>query len=104
MIEITGKMCVQCEKCGCKNELSPDQLDYECDSEEKNMGERVATWRTAEIFCEKCNAEITVKVNSWEYPVNFLEDSEQVASGGKILEEFDIHVAPEPIDEIQDCR
>lgn len=69
---------VKCSKCGAVIEVD-DFIgsDFEVeDSEEKSMGHNNTHEANKEVYCDKCDNEITITVEISEYPIGCFQEPE----------------------------
>lgn len=100
---IVGEATYRCIKCSAKHYLRDEDFHFEVESgSEREMGEEIQYRYELETECHKCDNEIHLTFDVWEYPVGILNMSDEDASGAEILEsEFSIYHAP-PQDEFEE--
>lgn len=79
---------VKCKKCNKLHDISPEDFDEpETTSDERSMGyETQYTWEF-EFNCDKCNNELKITIEGYEYPVGILNYQEFNTEGCIIIEE-----------------
>lgn len=85
---ITRGTKVKCKKCGKLHNINPDDFNEpETTSDERSMGyETQYTWEY-EFACDKCDNELKLIIEGYEYPVGFLNYQEFNSEGCIIIEE-----------------
>lgn len=85
MIIIKGAE-IKCKKCFTKYDISPEDFDVpETLSDERSMGYEIQyTWEY-EMICDKCENEIQIIVEGYEYPQGILNYEEFTANGCILL-------------------
>lgn len=90
---ITEGTKVKCKKCNKLHDISPEDFDEpETTSDERSMGyETQYTWEY-EFNCDKCNNELKIIIEGYEYPVGILNYQEFNVEGCLIVDEPSLEI------------
>lgn len=79
---------IKCKKCNKKYEIEPDDFgEPETYSDERNMGYEIGYVWEMEFECDKCNNEISITIEGYEYPVGVYNYENFSTSGCNFIEE-----------------
>lgn len=87
-----------CE-CGHAFDVELDDLDPQWEvevTEEREMGAEKLHEAICTVECLLCNAEITLTLHVWEYPVGVANMQEILAEGAEVVQECDLSHVVEP--------
>ena len=99
---ITGKASYECSSCGAVHFLQGDDLNFdaECGSS-REMGEEIQHVAEFEHKCQKCNNDIEIKFEVWEYPIGIINMTDSNVTGANVVNsDFEIYHEP-PVDEYE---
>lgn len=78
---------VRCKKCNKLHNISPEEFDDpETSSDERNMGYEIQYIWEFEFICDKCNNELKISIEGYEYPSGILNYQEFNSEGCIIIE------------------
>lgn len=97
---ITGKASYECLSCGAVYFLHNENFNFESESGSyREMGQETQYAAEFNEKCQKCNNDIEIKFEVWEYPVGIINMTDSEISGAKVLDsDFGIYHEP-PEDE-----
>lgn len=97
---ITGKASYECLSCGTVHFLHNEDFNFESESGSyREMGQETQYAAEFNEKCQKCNNDIEIKFEVWEYPVGIINMTDSEISGAKVLDsDFGIYHEP-PEDE-----
>lgn len=97
---ITGKASYECLSCGAVHFLHNEDFNFESESGSyREMGQETQYAAEFNEKCQKCNNDIEIKFEVWEYPVGIINMTDSEISGAKVLDsDFGIYHEP-PEDE-----
>jgi len=79
---------VKCKRCQTINTTAIDDFqEPNTESNERNMGYETGYSWTLEITCTKCENELEIIVEAWEYPIGILNYTEFETVGCSFVEE-----------------
>lgn len=94
-----GTFTITCDKCGEKHDFLAEEADFESTGgSERQMGpENSYTWEYT-FNCDKCENDIEIEYQVWEYPAGAFNYDQVEIKGGKDINRFgyDFHDDPEP--------
>src|SRR5690554_6325750 len=101
---IKGSSTYQCSKCGAKHFLRDEDFHFEAESgSERGMGQETQYVSEIDHECSKCDNDIYLKFEVWEYPVGIINMTDEDATGAEILDSsFEIYHEPPPPDEVEE--
>lgn len=90
---ITGGTKVKCKKCNKLHDISPEDFDEpETTSDERSMGYETQYIWEYEFNCDKCNNELKITIEGYEYPVGILNYQEFNVEGCLIVDEPSLEI------------
>jgi hypothetical protein len=97
---ITGKASYECLSCGVVHFLHNEDFNFESESSSyREMGQETQYAAEFNEECQKCNNDIEIKFEVWEYPVGIINMTDAEISGAKVLDsDFGVYHEP-PEDE-----
>jgi hypothetical protein len=84
---------IKCKKCNKIHDISPEDFgDPETTSDERSMGyETQYTWEY-EFSCDKCNNDLKITIEGFEYPEGVLNYQEFNSEGCVIVEDPSLEI------------
>jgi|WetSurMetagenome_2_1015567.scaffolds.fasta_scaffold199474_2 restriction system protein len=92
MIIIEGTR-VKCKKCSKLHDISPEEFEGpETSSDERSMGYETQYIWEFEFNCDKCNNDLKITIEGYEYPAGILNYQEFNSEGCIIIDEPSLEV------------
>lgn len=87
---------IKCKKCGKIHDIDPEDFNSpKTTSDERSMGYEIQyTWEY-EFICDKCENELKVIIEGYEYPVGFLNYQEFRTEGCLFIEKPTLEINSE---------
>jgi predicted RNA-binding Zn-ribbon protein involved in translation (DUF1610 family) len=87
----TGIVKYKCLNCGHEGDIPMPNLSFEeVETLERDMGPEIHHHAQWDFNCPKCNTEIELVFDVWEYPEGQINAKEKSAKGANILSSFDV--------------
>lgn len=84
---------VKCKKCNKLHDISPEKFEGpETSSDERSMGYETQYIWEFESNCDKCNNELKITIEGYEYPAGILNYQEFSSEGCIIIDEPSLEV------------
>lgn len=101
---IKGNATYQCSKCGAKHFVHEEDFHFEAQSgSERGMGQETQYDSEINHECSKCDNDIYLRFEVWEYPQGIINMTDEDADGAEILSSsFEIYHEPPPPDEVEE--
>ena len=97
-----NSLTIRCLQCGCYFEHDCSDFESDDDCDERQMGTQIGYHWECELQCPDCDAEGTINVDAWEYPLGIIDYHEGRSSGELEVAEYDIDLLQESDDESVD--
>ncbi|MES2619199.1 MAG: hypothetical protein V4613_15080 [Bacteroidota bacterium] len=84
---------IKCKKCNKLYDISPEDFgEPNTSSDERNMGYEIQYIWEYEFNCDKCNNDLHITIEGYEYPVGILNYEEFNSEGCSIIEEPSLEI------------
>jgi hypothetical protein len=94
-----NSLTIRCLQCGCYFEHDCSDFESDDDCDERQMGTQIGYHWECELQCPDCDAEGTINVDAWEYPLGIIDYHEGRSSGELEVAEYDIDLLQESDDD-----
>ncbi|KJS05466.1 MAG: hypothetical protein VR77_08455 [Flavobacteriales bacterium BRH_c54] len=92
-MKISQKISVKCKKCNKLHDINPEGFsDPEMTSDERSMGYETQYIWEHEFNCDKCNNDLKITIEGYEYPVGILNYQEFNSEGCLIVNEPSLEI------------
>ena len=94
---VKGTFSLTCSKCNKQHDFTSDEADFDATSgSERQMGPETGyTWECT-FNCDKCDNEIEIEYEVWEYPMGAFNHEQINIKGGTSINSFDYDFHGEP--------
>jgi restriction system protein len=89
-LDIEGTATIRCKNC--LNELIIDGSDFDVEAvtaTERSMGTEVGYEAICEYACPKCETDMSISYEAWEYPAGAFNYGETSSIGGEVVKAFE---------------
>lgn len=94
---VKGTFSLTCSVCGKRHDFDEDDADFDATSGgERQMGPETGYNWEYSFNCDKCNNEIEIKYEVWEYPIGAFNNDQINLRGAAEINRFDYDFHDEP--------